>query len=243
MLESVQHTLRDTDIENPDITLDDILNNIGLDVNMYMDVLKVSPHGLTIILKRNPCDTYINQCNLDILHLWGGNVDLQHVTDEIATIMYVCSYMTKGEKAMGETLKRVAQEFWNDDVQTQMNKIKNEFLGKWVLATPESCMRVMSMWLMKNSRKVQNVNTNMQNEHVSLPKSRAQLAQMEDDDNVFATSLIDRYAARPNELQNMCLATFAVTYDVAPSSPSLEQNEDINIDIDDMDNDNCENPK
>ena len=90
MLEVVQHALRNTDTENPDITLDDILNNIGLDVNTYMDALKVSPHGPTIILKRNPCDTYINPCNLDLLHLWGGNVDLQHVTDEIATIMYVC---------------------------------------------------------------------------------------------------------------------------------------------------------
>ena len=95
VLEAVQHALRDTDIENPGITLDDILNNIGLDVNMYMDALKVSPRGLTIILKRNPCDTYINPCNLDILHLLGGNVDLQHVTDEIATIMYVCSFITK----------------------------------------------------------------------------------------------------------------------------------------------------
>ena len=84
----------------------------------------------------------------------------------------------------------------------------------------------------------------MQDKHVSLLKSRAQLAQMEDDDdNVFATSLIDRYAARPNELQNMCLAKFAVTYDVASSYPSLEQNEDINIDIDDMHNDNCDNLK
>ena len=125
-----------------------------------------------------------------------------------------------------------------------MNKIKSEFLGKWVLATPESCIHVMSMWLIKKCRKVQNVNTNMQDEHVSLPKSRTQLAQMEiDDDNVFATSSIDRYAVRPNELQNMCLAIFAVTYDVASSSPSLEQNEDINIDIDDMHNDNCENSK
>ena len=53
----------------------------------------------------------------------------------------------------------------------------------------------------EKSRKVQNINTNMQDECVSLPKSRAQLAQMEDDDNnVFATSLIDRYAVRPNEL-------------------------------------------
>ena len=100
VLEAVQHALRDTDIENPDITLDDI-KQFGLDVNMYMDALKVSPHGLTIILNRNPCDTFLNPCNLDILHLWGGNVDLQHVTDEIATIMYVCS-LTKGKKAVGE---------------------------------------------------------------------------------------------------------------------------------------------
>ena len=169
---------------------------------------------------------------------------MQQVTDEIATVMYVCSYMTEGEKAMGETLKKVARKCRNDDVWTQINKIKNEFLGKWILASPESAMCVMSMWLMKKSRKVQNVNTNMQDECVSLPKTRVQLAQMEDDDdNVFATSLIDRYAARPYELQNMCLATFAVTYDVATSSPSLEQNEDINIDMDNLNNDNSENPK
>ena len=62
----------------------------------------------------------------------------------------------------------------------------------------------------------------MQDEYVTLPKTRVQLAQMDDDDDsVFATGLIDRYAARPNELQNMCLPTFAAT-----SSPSLEQNEE-----------------
>ena len=41
----------------------------------------------------------------------------------------------------------------------------------------------------------------------------------------------------------MCLATFAVTCDVATSSPSLEQNEDINIDVDNLNNENSENPK
>ena len=40
-----------------------------------------------------------------------------------------------------------------------------------------------------------------------------------------------------------CLATFAVNYDVASSSLSLEHNDDINIDIDNMHNDNCENSK
>ena len=53
---------------------------------------------------------FINACNHDILSLWSGNVDLQYVINEIATVKYVYSYMTKGEKGMGKMLKRVAKE-------------------------------------------------------------------------------------------------------------------------------------
>ena len=71
-------------------------------------------------------------------------------------------------------------------------EIKNEFLGKRSFGGPESAMRVLSLWLMKKSRKVTNVNTDMQEERVSLPKSQTQLAQMDDDDDdVFATSIVD----------------------------------------------------
>ena len=38
--------------------------------------------------------------------------------------------MTNNEKGMVETLKRVEKECQNDAIQTQMNKIKKEFLGK-----------------------------------------------------------------------------------------------------------------
>ena len=72
------------------------------------------------------------------------------------------------------------------------------------------------MWLMKTIRKVVPVMTSMKDECVSLPKPQSQLAQLHDDDeDVFATSVIDRYASTPVSLQNMCLATFAVTYDVS----------------------------
>ena len=74
------------------------------------------------------------------MSLWKGNVDLQYVINEIATVKYVCSYMTKGEKGMGETLKRVAKECQNETIRTQMNRIKKEFLGKCVLGAPESAM-------------------------------------------------------------------------------------------------------
>ena len=104
-----------------------------------------------------------------------------------------------------------------------MNKIKNEFLGKHVLGAPESVMQVLSMWLIKKSRKVVSVTTSMKDECVSLPKSKSQLAQLHDEDeDVFTTSIIDRYAVRQHALHNICLATFAVAYDVIQSSTNQQ---------------------
>ena len=80
-------------------------------------------------MQENPQNIFINTCNHNILSLWGGNVDLQYVINEIATVKYVCSYMTKGEKRMSKTLKRVAKECQKDSIWTQMNKIKKEFMG------------------------------------------------------------------------------------------------------------------
>ena len=85
----------------------------------------------------------------------------------------------------------------------------------------------------KKSRKIVSVSTNMKDEHVSLPKSKSQLAQLHDEDeDVFATSIIDRYAAKPDALQNICLATFAVMYDVIQSSTKTEGTHNINTEED-----------
>ena len=110
-----------------------------------------------------------------------------------------------------------------------MNKIKKEFLVKEVLGAPESAMQVLSMWLMKKSRKVVSVSTSMKDECVSLSKPQSQLAQLHDDDeDVFATSVINRYGARPVSLQNMSLAKFAVTYDVIQSATKTEETDGVN---------------
>ena len=125
-------------------------------------------------MQQNPQGVSISACNHDILSLWGGNVDLQYVINEIATVKYVCSYMTEGEQGMGETLKRVANECQSDSIQTQMNKIRKEFLDKEVMGAPESAIPVLSTLLMKKSRKVVPVMTSMKDEHVSLPIPQSQ---------------------------------------------------------------------
>ena len=92
----------------------------------------------------------------------------------------------------------------------------------------------------EKSRKVVSVNTSMKDECVSLPKLKSQLAQLHDDyEDVFATSVIDRYAARPLALQDICLASFAVMYDVIQSSTETEETKDVNTQQDMY---NTENP-
>ena len=77
----------------------------------------------------------------------------------------------------------------------------------------------------EESRKVVSLSTSMEDECVSLPKPKSQLTWLHDDEeDVFATSVIDRYAARPLVLQNICLATFAVIYDVIQSSAQTVRN-------------------
>ena len=65
--------------------------------------------------------------------------------------------------------------------------------------------------------------------NVANKERKSQLVQLHDDDeDVFATSLIDKYAARPPALQNICLTPFAVTYDVIQSSTKKKETEDVN---------------
>ena len=94
---------------------------------------------------------------------------------------------------------------------------------------------------MKKSRKVVSVSTSMKDEHVNLPKPKSQLAQFHDDEDIFVTSVIDRYAARPLALQNIYLAEFAVMYDVIQSSTKTEETEDVNTE-EDMQNTENDNP-
>ena len=128
VLQTVQNTLTTADVHNK--STQNFLQEINLDVETYNDTLKILQRGPTVILKLNPQDVFIYACNHDILSLWRGYFDLQYVIKEIATVKYVCSYMTKGEKGMGKTLKRIAKECQSDAIQTQRNKMKKEFLHK-----------------------------------------------------------------------------------------------------------------
>ena len=116
--------------DEPAASLNAILEKARVTETSYLQALQVCCKGRNVILKQDPCDVNTNSCSIDVLQLWRGNIDLQFVLDEYSTVMYVCSYMLKGEdKEMGEVLKYVAKESQNEDVRAQLKKIGKAFIG------------------------------------------------------------------------------------------------------------------
>ena len=199
-------------------SLREILKSECIPEELYLDCLRTSSHrGTTVILERDIADCKTNNFNPNCIHLWRANMDIQYVADPYACIMYVLSYVLKCENGMSEILKRVAREFKEVSVRNQMGKILSTFANKREVSVHEAIHRVTSQWLFRKSRSVVFVNNAPKEERHRMPKSPCDLAGMEDEDeDVFMASIHDRYAARPNDLEDLCLAAFATKYNRAP---------------------------
>ena len=59
-----------------------------------------------------------------------------------------------------------------------------------------------------------------------MTKPLASIQELEnDDEDLYLINLIDRYAARPDQLENICLAEFAANYDNKYSKTVDEEND------------------
>ena len=199
------------DFEN--VTLEHVLEASGVTMEEYINALEVSKNGHSVVLQRKLLEMNINNYNPAVLRAWRANMDIQFILDAYACVMYVTSYMMKSERAMGELLKQVVKETRGDDIRTQLRKLGTTFLNHREVSAQETAFRLLSMPLKRQSRKVVFINTDPKNERATMTKPMSAINSLEDDDeDLYQTSLIDRYAARPDSLENMCLAEFAANY-------------------------------
>ena len=189
------------------VTLQQLLQFSNVSLKDYMEALHTSKRGNTVVLKRQPTEMNINNYNPAILKAWKANMDIQYILDAYACVMYVTSYMMKSERAMGELLRHVSKECSGEDIRTQLRKLGTTFLNHREVSAQEASFRILSMPMKKLSRKCVFINTSPQNERVTMTKPLASIQELEnDEEDVYLINLIDRNAARPDQLENMRLA-------------------------------------
>lgn len=196
-----------------DITLDKLLGQAGISYSDYIRGLQICSSGNSVVLRRKPSESWINNYNPDVIMVWKANMDLQYILDPYACVMYIASYMFKSKKSMGELLKQVSKECGAEQIKTQLKHLGSVFLNHREVSAQEAVYRILSLPLKQLSRMVVFINTAPKEDRVSLLKPMQKLANLADDyDDIFETNLIDRYAARPDTLDDLCLAEFTANY-------------------------------
>ena len=214
--------------EHPTYSFDDLLLGAEVRKDVYLKALSQSTSSPTVIPARQPFHSYINNYNPDLLRIWQANMDIQFVTDPWACAMYILSYITKGERQMGELLKHAAEQCKEDDsIRQQMKTLGNVFLTHREVSGQEAAYRALSLNLKKSSRQVVFVNTSMAKDRVRILKPKSQLKDLPDDStDIYQVGILERYSARPASLQDCCLADFATSYRLLSMSSTEDELED-----------------
>lgn len=146
--------------ENNELSLDEVLAKANVNKTAYTEALQISSRGTVIVLQKKTNETCINNYNPTVLSAWKANMDIQFVLNAFACVMYIASYITKTERAMGKLLKEVADEHRTEELKTQLNKIGSAFLTNREVSAQEAVYRALSLPMKQMSRAVVFVNTN-----------------------------------------------------------------------------------
>ena len=106
------------------------------------------------------------------------------------------------------------------EYESKCKKSSKTFSGKREVSLQESVYRVLSLPLCYKSKNVLFINTHLREKRDLVPKKKAELDFMADDDeNVFEDTLHDRYEARPDSWESTCLADFGTWYEYRKQQP------------------------
>ncbi|KAI4899975.1 hypothetical protein NFI96_003455, partial [Prochilodus magdalenae] len=207
---------------------DDLFASMGINQELFEAAYIRMTKKTTFVLKRKPCDVWVNQYNRELLRCWNANMDIQFVVDAYSCIVYIISYISKAEREIGLLLSRTqkeATEQGNLDAKQALRKLGSVFLHNREVSAQESVYRLTNMTLKEASRKVQFIPTGDNVVRMSLPLHIIQTrAEYDDNDNqnIWMNSITDRYKCRPEteQFSEMCLARFASEYRILSKSES-----------------------
>ena len=168
----------------------------------YINAIRSSIHEVTVFLRRNVDEQWINGYNPQCLALWKANMDCQYVINGYGAASYILDYITKSERGMSDTLRAASQEatFKNMNLKASVRHISRRFIDFVETGAQEAAYYLLGIQLYNSSNSVVFIPT--AEDSAKLCKPDTETAEMNDDDeNIFMKNAIDRYMERPSCLR------------------------------------------
>ncbi|XP_061190534.1 uncharacterized protein LOC133198460 [Saccostrea echinata] len=202
--------------------------------NEYIKCIRASLKGPKMFLKRSPSEMRVNYYNPSVLKAWNANLDIQFALDPYACATYIVSYISKSQRGISAMLEKASQEAaeGNMDLKRQVRHIGNKFLNFVEVSAQEASYLILQMPLTQSSREVVFINTSPPEDRVFLLKHQDELNELpKDSTDIKADGMIQRYARRPKQLENWCLADVVSELEVTfPKEMEKELHEEMNED-------------
>ena len=155
------------------------------------------------------------------------------ITSIWACIAYITSYICKPEKTMSELMQKASKEANEKGVTDKLYHIANQLRKGREVSHHEAIMRCLSMPFRRSNVPVTFVATDFKENRTCILKQRSVLDTIEDDDtDIYMTTIHDRYAARPNSLEQISFADFVSNYRLKSSSTDNNNEEQNEVDED-----------
>lgn len=211
-LSSVWNMIKTYQEQDTNMTVSDLFAKLDITPDDYVAAHCALAQKNTVIYKRNMPECWINPYNSHLLRAWNGNMDIQPVLDAYSCIMYIVSYISKAERELGDLLRNAQTEAKEGHLEPmqQLRKLGNVYLHSREVSIMEAVYRVTGMHLKQSSRQVVFIPVDRRSSKITKPLK----SLTEDDENIWMTSLIDRYLARPSSpiFEQMSLAEFTRDY-------------------------------
>ena len=234
--------MSDEDIEQMENSLDIFLKHLDVDMEAYEEALGISERGKIIVLKRTLKERNVNNYNKEFMLAWRANLDIQFCYDGFAIVTYLTDYITKADAGVTKAMQQATTESKGCDDLERLNNIKRAYFTHRQVSAAEAVYRLTDgMSLSASSvkskfvatgfhenrsgfyRKINGPSDDVINDYDDVD------IDMECDQNFEEKSssinipgregkfqrvaeIHDKYAKRPDFLENMCLAQFATLY-------------------------------
>ena len=145
-----------------------------------------------------------------------ANMDLQFVLNPYDVARYITSYMTKSNNGMSELMRKIKKEHANPNHAADIDSLKSlgdAFVRSRELSVQEACVILLHQQSVYTTRTVEFVNTGDVEFRTEVLKSREELSKLEPGSTeITYSNHRKRYVARPDELNDVCLADWYSMY-------------------------------